>query len=62
VVFPLFLSVLPSSVSLILVESLSISDPIVGVSFLITLILAHRPLFFHSLDTNLFFSRALFLL
>jgi len=58
--FPTFLLPLSFSVSLILAGSVSIRDPTVPVffpSFILTLSLS----FFHSLDTNLVFSRALLL-
>jgi len=54
-VFPFRLSF---SVSLILADSVSIRDPIVPVSFPLSLLLSSS---FHSLDTNLFISRALLL-
>jgi len=57
--FPTFPFHLSFSVSLILPNSVPIRDPIVPVSFPLSLLLSS---FFHSLDTNLFFSRALLLL
>ena len=55
--FLYFLSVLCFSISPIFADSVSITDPIACVYFHL-----YHSLFFHSLDTNLFFSLALFLL